>query len=121
VRWFRPPYGEQTRRSFIYARRLGLDVVVWNANSRDCYAGTIDTYLTNIEARVAPGTVVLFHDGLSAADPRAPRDEPLPASFNRAELAEHALALVAERGLSVLPFGEVLTHGVAQRAVWLGT
>jgi peptidoglycan/xylan/chitin deacetylase (PgdA/CDA1 family) len=121
VKLFRPPFGEQTRRSHALARALGMDVVVWSANTRDCYDGTVDGYVENVRDRLVPGAIVLFHDGLSGPDPRVVRaDQEPPASFDRAELADAVLAETSARGLRVVPVGELLRLGTPRRAVWLG-
>jgi peptidoglycan/xylan/chitin deacetylase (PgdA/CDA1 family) len=120
VRLFRPPFGEQTRRSFALARASGMSVVVWSTNTRDCYRATIDEYVANASPGLHEGAIVLFHDGLAPADPRAPiADEPPPADFDRVVLAHRMLDLAAERGLEVVPVTDLLTHGAARRVVWL--
>jgi peptidoglycan/xylan/chitin deacetylase (PgdA/CDA1 family) len=121
VRLFRPPFAEQTRRSYAMARAAGMEVVVWSANTRDCYAGTVDDYVDNASKHLQPGAIVLFHDGLSGPDPRVvrPNQEP-PASFDRAELANAMLAAVATLALRVVTVSELLRHGAVHREVWLG-
>jgi peptidoglycan/xylan/chitin deacetylase (PgdA/CDA1 family) len=121
VKRFRPPFAEQTRRSYAMARAAGLDVVVWSNNTRDCYLGTVDEYVERACKKLKPGAIVLFHDGLAGPDPRVvrPDQEPL-ADFDRVDLAQRMLDAMAERDLSVVTVGELLTHGPAKRAVWLG-
>lgn len=121
VKLFRPPFAEQTRRSYALARAAGLDVVVWSNNTRDCYLGTVDEYVERACKKLTPGAIVLFHDGLAGPDPRVvrPDQEPL-ADFDRVDLAHRMLDAMAERDLSVVTVGELLTHGPAKRAVWLG-
>jgi peptidoglycan/xylan/chitin deacetylase (PgdA/CDA1 family) len=122
VKLFRPPFGEQTRRSHALARGLGMDVIVWSANTRDCYAGTVGSYVEHARARLQPGAIVLFHDGLSGPDPRVVRaDQEPPASFDRVELVDAMLDETASRGLRVVPVGELLRLGTPRRAVWLGS
>jgi peptidoglycan-N-acetylglucosamine deacetylase len=123
VRLFRPPFAEQTRRSYAVARAAGMDVVVWSANTRDCYAGTIDDYVANATKRLASGAIVLFHDGLAGPDPRAPRpnQEALAApDLDRAKLTDLMLDVVAERDLRVVTVSDLLRHGNAEREIWLG-
>ncbi len=122
LRWFRPPFGEQTRRSYALARALGLDVVVWSTNTRDCYAGSVDAYVANARPKLGPGAIVLFHDGLSGPDLRAPRaDQEPPASFDRVALVDAMLDETEARGLRVVPVGELLRHGTPRRERWLGS
>jgi peptidoglycan/xylan/chitin deacetylase (PgdA/CDA1 family) len=121
VRLFRPPYGEQTRRSYALARAAGMDVVVWNANTRDCYEGTVDEYVGRVTPKLGPGTIVLFHDGLGGPDPRVVRDdEEPPADFDRPTLAAAMLDETERRGLRVVTVSELLRFGPSKRAVWLG-
>jgi peptidoglycan/xylan/chitin deacetylase (PgdA/CDA1 family) len=120
VRLFRPPYGEQTRRSYVLARAAGMDVVVWHANTRDCYAGTLDDYVGRAVPRIGPGAIVLFHDGIAGPDPRVVRpDEEEPADFDRAALARRMLDETDRLALSVVTVSELLRHGPPKRAVWL--
>jgi peptidoglycan/xylan/chitin deacetylase (PgdA/CDA1 family) len=122
VRLFRPPFGEQTRRSHALARALGMDVVVWSTNTRDCYEGTVDGYVANARRKLRPGAIVLFHDGLSGPDPRVVRaDQEPPASFDRVALADAMLDETASHGLRVVPVGELLRLGTPRREVWLGS
>jgi peptidoglycan-N-acetylglucosamine deacetylase len=121
VRLFRPPFGEQTRASYAIARAAGMDVVVWSANTRDCYAGTVAGYVATASKHLGPGAIVLFHDGLSGPDPRVVRpDQEAPASFDRVELARAMLDAVAARDLHVVTVSELLQHGPARREIWLG-
>jgi peptidoglycan/xylan/chitin deacetylase (PgdA/CDA1 family) len=120
VRLFRPPFGEQTRRSFALARATGLSVVVWSTNTRDCYRAPIDEYVANAMPGFKQGAIVLFHDGLAPADPRAPiAGEPPPADFDRVALANRMLYLAAERDMRVVTVSELLRHGAPRRVVWL--
>jgi peptidoglycan/xylan/chitin deacetylase (PgdA/CDA1 family) len=120
VRLFRPPYGEQTRRSYALARAAGMDVVVWSANTRDCYEGTVDEYVGRVTPKLGPGTIVLFHDGLGGPDPRVVRpDEEPPADFDRPTLAAAMLDETERRGLRVVTVSELLQFGPSKRAVWL--
>jgi peptidoglycan/xylan/chitin deacetylase (PgdA/CDA1 family) len=121
VRLFRPPFAEQTRRSYVMARAAGMDVVVWSTNTRDCYAGSVDGYVERACKRLKPGAIVLFHDGLAGPDPRVVRpDQEPPPNFDRAELAHRMLDATDARDLRVVTVGELLTHGTPRRAVWLG-
>jgi peptidoglycan/xylan/chitin deacetylase (PgdA/CDA1 family) len=121
VKLFRPPFAEQTRATYALARAAGMDVVVWSANTRDCYAGTVTEYVERAGAKLDRGGIVLFHDGLSGPDPRVVRaDQEPPASFDRVELANAMLDAVAARSLDVVTVSELLGHGPARREIWLG-
>jgi peptidoglycan/xylan/chitin deacetylase (PgdA/CDA1 family) len=121
VKLFRPPFAEQTRRTYAMARAAGMDVVVWSTNTRDCYLGTVDEYVERASKRLQAGAVVLFHDGLAGPDPRVVRpDQEPPPAFDRVELANRMLDATSERGLSVVTVGELLRRGPAKREVWLG-
>jgi peptidoglycan-N-acetylglucosamine deacetylase len=121
VRLFRPPFAEQTRATYGLTRTAGLDVVVWSANTRDCYAGTVAEYVERANQKLDRGGIVLFHDGLSGPDPRVVRaDQEPPAAFDRVELANAMLDAVAARSLQVVTVSELLTRGPARREIWLG-
>jgi peptidoglycan/xylan/chitin deacetylase (PgdA/CDA1 family) len=72
VRWFRPPYGVQTVRSFAVARASGLEVVTWTADLADwarpvaaapeTVAGTAGDEPLTINGDFGPGSIVLLHD-----------------------------------------------------------
>jgi peptidoglycan/xylan/chitin deacetylase (PgdA/CDA1 family) len=114
VRFFRPPYGSQTPRTFAAARRCGLGVVVWTCDAEDW----IDSEPRHIAAlaleRVRPGGVLLLHDGFES-DPAAPLPEP---TFDRAAALDLLLTGLDGRGLRALDVGRLLAEGRLRRTAW---
>lgn len=113
-RWFRPPYGAQSLRTFVAARRCGLDVVVWTADCDDWSERPEEEIARQALAAVRPGAVLLLHDAL-AADP----EEPAPApALDRAKIADLVLTGMRERGYECVSVSELLTGRPAHRTAW---
>lgn len=61
---FRPPYGHLTPAAQLDARRLGYRVVTWSAVAEDWLDDPAERLVERVERRLAPGSIVLFHDCL---------------------------------------------------------
>ena len=61
--WFRPPVGLSNPRVFRVARDLGLTVVGWSARGLDTQTTEPERIVARIERRLAPGAIILLHDG----------------------------------------------------------
>ena len=61
---FRPPYGEQGLGARLDARRLGYDVVCWDAIAEDWRDDPAEVMVARVMRRLEPGSIVLFHDTL---------------------------------------------------------
>ena len=59
---FRPPYGETSPRIRALAAAAGLTEVLWTVDTRD-WAGADTDAVVRAAGTVAPGGVVLMHDG----------------------------------------------------------
>ena len=117
VRWFRPPYGRQSLRSWWAIRSLGLETVLWSATTWDWKPLDEDARVAKALEGARPGAIVLCHDGTAGpADGAA--DEALPP-FDRGQLITRVLSEYAERGLRARSLGEALDHGTpVKRAVF---
>jgi len=62
-RLVRPPYGFRTPLLSWQARRLGLEVVTWSVATGDWLRPGAGTIADRALARLAPGQVILLHDG----------------------------------------------------------
>ena len=62
-RW-RTPWGVQAPFTQDIATRRGLELTGWTADSHDWTGASAETMLDEIEDRLAPGAVVLMHDGI---------------------------------------------------------
>jgi len=113
VRWYRPPYGRQSLRTWREVTAAGLTPVLWGPTTWDWKDVPQAERLAKAQQGVAPGAIVLAHDGFAGADDLA-FDGPGPV-LDRGELIGRVLAGYAERGLTARSFGEVLAAGSAVR------
>lgn len=117
VRWFRPPYGEQTPSSWLATRRAGLVPVLWSGTTWD-WKDVSDEERRSVSLRAGrEGAIVLAHDGIAGPD-----DGAAPSAHALADRAGHVewlLAQYAERGLEVRSLGNALLTGVPVRSLEL--
>lgn len=63
VHLFRPPYGAYDDQTLKIAQAEGLQVVLWNVDSRDwALANNPDQIVANVLHQVKPGSVILIHE-----------------------------------------------------------
>ncbi len=67
---FRPPYGRLPRASRRVVADLGYTAIKWDVSSEDWQGHDATRIATAIESKIAPGSIVLGHDGLY--DPARP-------------------------------------------------
>lgn len=81
VKLFRAPWGHQDLHIRRLAGRRGYRVVTWNVMAEDWADDPAETLVERVEAKLAPGAVVLFHDALYQTHDRAhrPRDATIEA------------------------------------------
>lgn len=60
---FRPPMGLSNPFTFYVAKKLGLKVVGWTIRSLDTRITEPDRVVQRVVARLAPGAIILLHDG----------------------------------------------------------
>lgn len=114
VRFYRPPYGSQSVRSFRAARAAGLDVVVWNADVDDWVDRSADDVAALARDRTRPGGVLLFHERL---EPDLPRAAPT-TTFDRCAVVEQMVDDCRARGLEPATLGAMLGGARAVRTAW---
>lgn len=100
VRWFRPPYGAQSRASWRAAVDAGLTPVMWSISCRDWLTLPPDDYLADVRHNSLRGQIVLLHDGYAEADDGV--DDGPPPEIDRVALTRAVLARVADQGLSAV-------------------
>lgn len=63
LRWFRPPWGSANLFQYCYLKRIGLEIVLWNANARDWNnkTGTLGIFELLMK-RVKPNSIIVLHD-----------------------------------------------------------
>lgn len=103
VRWFRAPYGAQSRASWRAATGAGLTPVMWAASCHDWLTLPPEEYLQHVRDRSLAGEVLLLHDGF--ADERDGAYDGPPPALDRVGLTRGVLAEAAEQGLSVSSLG----------------
>jgi len=60
---FRPPMGLSNPFTFFTAKKLGLQVLGWSIRSLDTRIPDSGRIVQRVMARVAPGAIILLHDG----------------------------------------------------------
>jgi peptidoglycan/xylan/chitin deacetylase (PgdA/CDA1 family) len=63
VRFVRPPFGKDRRRTAAIAAELGLRVALWSVDSGDSRGRTTDEVVAHVTGGALPGAIVLLHDG----------------------------------------------------------
>jgi peptidoglycan/xylan/chitin deacetylase (PgdA/CDA1 family) len=120
VTLFRPPYGAQSLRTWLAARRAGLEVVVWDGHAEDWVDHPAGTVVANAAAALVPGGVLLLHDAL-ASDPRT-KGSPRPGSprpaFDRAEVLDRFLGGLPAGGWRPETVSGLLAAGAARHTAW---
>ena len=66
---FRPPTGICNNRSVSLSTELGLKTIVWNVDTRDWAHTSTDKIIKNVLENVKSGSIILFHDYISAPSP----------------------------------------------------
>ncbi|SDB58479.1 Peptidoglycan/xylan/chitin deacetylase, PgdA/CDA1 family [Flavobacteriaceae bacterium MAR_2010_188] len=66
---FRPPYGKITLSQSKRLRGLGYKIVMWDVLSFDWQANLeAENCYTNVKQNAAPGSIIVFHDSIKAAN-----------------------------------------------------
>lgn len=63
--YYRPTYGGIDRRDIPFIQRMGHPVVFWTVDSLDWKAKSASIIVQNVERSARPGSIVLFHDGIT--------------------------------------------------------
>lgn len=62
---FRPPYGQHSGNTSLYARSLGMASVLWTNDSHDWELTDSLAAVNNVVSNMSPGDIVLMHDNRS--------------------------------------------------------
>jgi len=117
VRWFRPPYGGQSARTWQAICGTGLTPVVWTADLLDWMETTDEERLSGVLERARPGTIILAHDGFAtAADGAADGD---PPRIDRGRLSQGLIGIAQSKELTPGSLGQALAAGQPATRVWL--
>jgi peptidoglycan/xylan/chitin deacetylase (PgdA/CDA1 family) len=113
VRWYRPPYGRQTLRTYRAVTAAGLLPVLWGPTTWDWRDVPQTQRLVKAQEGVRPGAIVLAHDGFAGPEDGVP-DGPPPV-LDRGELVAGVVEGYRARGLRADSLGGVLDGGRAVR------
>lgn len=116
VRWFRPPYGQQSLTSFRAVRAAGLEPVLWGPTAWDSRAATTPQRIERVLRGAGPGVIVLSHDGYAEIEDGG-RGGARP-DVDRGELASLVLDAYGELGLRAVTLSGALAGGTATRGLW---
>lgn len=89
---FRPPFGEYSNKLIEAANSLGYHTIQWSIDSLDWKDLSAQAMVDRVLARAGPGEIVLFHN----------------AGRHTPEAVDRLLSILAERGLEVVPVGELI-------------
>jgi peptidoglycan/xylan/chitin deacetylase (PgdA/CDA1 family) len=109
LRWYRPPYGRLTPRTWRAVRGAGLLPVLWGPTTWDWRDVPQAERVAKAQEGVAAGAVVLAHDGFAGPEDAA-FDGPAPV-VDRGDLITRVLVGYAERGLGARSLAEVVATG----------
>jgi peptidoglycan/xylan/chitin deacetylase (PgdA/CDA1 family) len=107
VRLWRTPWGVVTPATEGVARKHGLTLVGWTADTQDWRGGAPDEMLARVEADLVSGAIVLMHDGVG---PGARRN----GCAETAALVGPLVSLARSRGLEPVPLDD-LRHPLPDR------
>jgi len=107
VRLWRAPWGVVTPATEDVARKHGLTLVGWTADTEDWRGGNPQEMLRRIERKLLPQAVVLMHDGIG---PGAMRDD----CMMTVDLIAPLVCQARYRGLEPVPLHE-LSHPLPER------
>lgn len=113
VRWFRPPYGNQSTDSWLGIIRAGLEPVHWSVQCvdwEDSRSEDYSQYMTEVKAQQEPGAIILCHDNcaLESIDNAYPVKNPV---FNREKLARMIIGNFQEKGFTCCSLERALATG----------
>jgi peptidoglycan-N-acetylglucosamine deacetylase len=74
-RLWRPPWGVVTPWTRAVAKDLGLQLLLWTADTHDWRGDTASEMLANVRPDLQPGAVILMHDGLGPGARRSGCEE----------------------------------------------
>lgn len=97
-RW-RPPWGDTAPWTETLARCLGLELWGWSDDTEDWSGRRMETMLARVAPKIAPGAVVLMHDGIGPGARRSDCSETV-------RLVSRLASLARERDLELVSISE---------------
>jgi len=116
VRLIRPPYGAQSRLSYLVARAAGLEPVGWSIDPVDYRPGSLVQVSERLPRTPNPGSIVLLHDGDGEGN-----DGPLGDDYSRfkRDFATHTTNWLAQTGMRSLTLDSMMHQFPAVTARWV--
>ena len=114
IRWFRPPYGRQTVRSWSAVTRAGLTPVLWGPTAWDWRDLAQQDRVWKAQQGAARGAILLGHDAFAGELDGVPAKQ--APSIDRRDLFDRILGAYADLGLSGVSLGAALGQGQAVMA-----
>lgn len=108
IRWFRPPYGAQSLRSWRAVKAAGMEPVLWGPTLADWRDAPHDERL-RLALAAEQGAIILGHDGHADAVDGVD-DGPAPELDHRLLLQE-VVAGYGAKGLRLTSLGHAAEHG----------
>jgi peptidoglycan-N-acetylglucosamine deacetylase len=119
VRLFRPPYGAQSPRTWLAARRAGLRVVVWGVDLRDWDPDqTAATIAASARRLTTSGAILLLHDGIGADERVVTGATVARPEVDRAAVTGAVLDTLAGAGWQPGTVGDLLAAGRPVNSAW---
>lgn len=109
IKWFRPPYGQQTQEHVIAIHETGLTPVLWNVICHDWADVTDEFRLSEVREVTKPGAILLAHDNIACA-PDGVEYDPCPP-FSRGELSSSIISIFQQKGYRCCGLSEALQTG----------
>ena len=92
---FRPPFGEYDDHVVSTVRGMGLEVIQWDVDSLDWKDYDAPTITQRVTSKVAPGSIVLFHN----------------AALHTPEALPGILEYLLQEGYDVVPISQLILPG----------
>ena len=92
---FRPPFGEYDDHVVTTVRGMGLEIIQWDVDSLDWKDYDAPTITDRVTSRVAPGSIVLFHN----------------AALHTPEALPSILEYLIGQGYQIVPVSQLILSG----------
>lgn len=115
VKFYRPPYGSQSLRSYLAVRRAGLQVVVWSADAADWVDRQLDDVVFTGLGQLTAGGILLLHERL---EPDPERGASPTTSFDRVDLVLRTIAGAGDRSWRAGTVGDLIADHGSRKSAW---
>lgn len=109
IKWFRPPYGQQTQEHVEAIYEAELTPVLWSVICHDWADVTHEYRLSEVREISQPGAILLAHDNIACA-PDGVEYDPCPP-FSRGDLSRDIIEIFQAKGFECRGLSEALKTG----------